>query len=166
MRLLKLALISLLILFVVSFGVSALLPAHVLVSRAVNIAATPDSIRAHTADIRQWQTWMEGMTDTSVHIQSATQAAIGKTMVSIQSVTDTTVVSLWDNHRTAPQLSTLRWIVQPQQQVTIVQWQFEQKLSWYPWEKFASMMNDKILGPMMERNLEQLRRSLEEEKSK
>jgi hypothetical protein len=162
MRLLKLALISLLILFVVSFGVSALLPSHVLVSRAVNIAAAPDSIRAHTADIRQWQGWMEGMTDTSVHIQSATQAIIGNTMVTIQSVTDTTVVSLWDNHRTAPQLSTLRWIVQPQQQVTIVQWQFEQKLSWYPWEKFASMMNDKILGPMMERNLEQLRRSLEE----
>jgi len=45
-----------------------------------------------------------------------------------------------------------------------VQWQFEQKLKWYPWEKFASLMSDKIMGPMMEANLDELRKLVEKTK--
>ncbi|MEB3088255.1 hypothetical protein VJJ19_07440, partial [Parvimonas sp. D4] len=64
-----------------------------------------------------------------------------------------------------PQISTMRVIYQPQQGVTIVQWQFEQSIGWLPWEKLGSIMNDKILGPMMEKNLDQLRRLIEAETS-
>jgi hypothetical protein len=42
-----------------------------------------------------------------------------------------------------------------------VQWQFEQKVKWYPWERLGSMMNDKILGTMMEKNLNNLKALVE-----
>jgi hypothetical protein len=55
----------------------------------------------------------------------------------------------------------MRLIGDSLQKVTVVQWQFEQKIKWYPWEKFGSMMNDKILGTMMEKNLGNLRKLIE-----
>ena len=42
------------------------------------------------------------------------------------------------------------------QSVTIFQWQFEQEVAWYPWERLSSLMNDKILGTLMEKNLARL----------
>jgi thiamine kinase-like enzyme len=50
------------------------------------------------------------------------------------------------------------------ERLTVVQWQFEQKLKWYPWERLGSMMNDKILGTMMENNLNRLKTLAETKK--
>jgi thiamine kinase-like enzyme len=52
-------------------------------------------------------------------------------------------------------------IFSPARHVTVVQWQFQQRLSWYPWEKLGSIMNDKIIGPMMEKNLGNLKKIVE-----
>ena len=42
-----------------------------------------------------------------------------------------------------------------------VQWQFDQKVKWYPWEKFASIVSDKALGPYMEKSLDNLKSVVE-----
>lgn len=161
MKLLKLGLISLVALFALATLIGALLPSQVLVSRATNIKADPDSIMIQLQDIHQWKHWVEGMNDSSVHIQSSDKAIIGRSQVSITHIGDTIVVSEWITGSKSKQLSTMQVINQPARQVTIVQWQFEQKVGWLPWEKLGTMMNDKILGPMMEKNLEQLRAYLE-----
>jgi len=165
MKLLKLAAISLVALFALATGMGALLPSKVLVSRAVNIKATPANIHSAINSIQEWKNWVEGMNDGSVHISSATEALIGKTKVRITQVTDSTVVSEWISPQNRKQVSTIQLIHQPQQTLTIVQWQFEQSVSWLPWEKLGTMMNDKILGPMMEKNLEKLRQYIEAKNS-
>lgn len=165
MKLLKLGLISLVILFLLATIMGAMLPSKVLVSRAVNIKAPIDSVRNQIEDIRQWPNWVEGMNDPSVHIQSSVNAQIGKSEVTIAEKNDSTVISTWITAKGKPQISTMRVIYQPQQGVTIVQWQFEQSIGWLPWERLGSIMNDKILGPMMEKNLDQLRRLIEAETS-
>eukprot|EP00456_Euglypha_rotunda_P070182 TRINITY_DN62114_c0_g1_i1.p1 TRINITY_DN62114_c0_g1~~TRINITY_DN62114_c0_g1_i1.p1 ORF type:complete len:122 (+),score=10.96 TRINITY_DN62114_c0_g1_i1:50-367(+) len=104
---------------------------------------------------------MEGMKQASVQVSSPTEANLAGTMVRITSVTDTTVVSRWTGRNGTAQTSTVHVIANPSQSTCIVQWQFEQQLSWYPWERFGSMMNDKILGPMMEKNLNTLKARLE-----
>lgn len=162
MRFIRLIVISFVLLFALASLMGALLPAHVLVSRAVNIAAHPDTIKGMVSEIQQWKHWLEGMNDPSVRIQSSTSAQIGKTAVTILAVTDTTIVSEWKGQSGPPQTSTIRIYPQPQRGVTIVQWQFEQHLRWYPWERIGSIMNDKIMGPMMEKNLEKLKRYLEQ----
>lgn len=163
MKLIKLGLISLVCLFLLAVGIGALLPSNVLVSRAVNIKVGPEVVLKQVSDIHEWEHWVTGMKDPSVKIHSTTAATIGNNEVKITRVSDTAVISEWTSNKSNLQISTMRIIHQPQQQVTIVQWQFEQKVGWLPWEKLGTMMNDKIIGTMMEKNLEQLRAYIEAE---
>jgi hypothetical protein len=163
MKLARLAVISLLLLFVLASFLGALLPSTVLVSRAVNVNSPKDSLMPYIKDIYQWRYWIEGMQDTSVRIYSSSRANLGRTAVNITEISDSTVISIWTGRSGNPQKSTVRLIGDNAQKVTVVQWQFEQKLKWYPWEKLGSIMNDKILGTMMEKNLNSLR-SLAEHK--
>ena len=161
MRLIKLAVISIVVLFALATFLGALLPSVVLVSRAVNVNAPRDSILLRLRDINQWRSWMEGMNDTSINIVSAQQARLGTTQVQITAVSDSAIYSTWTSRNGNQQQSLMRLISEPRQEVCVVQWQFEQKLRWYPWEKLGSIMNDKILGTMMEKNLNELKSLVE-----
>lgn len=157
MKLIKLGLISVVVLFLITTLMSALMPSSVLVSRAINIHAPRDSIRTYVQDIHQWKRWIEGMDKPEVTIFSPETADLGGTKVAITQKTDSTILSTWITRSGNEQISTLRMISEPSQGVTIVQWQFVQKVKWYPWEKFGSMMNDKVIGTMMEKNLNTLK---------
>jgi hypothetical protein len=161
MRVIKLALISILALFLVLCFFSLMMPSTVLVSRAIDINAPSDSIKSYVSDLNQWVYWVKGMNSKAVMIKSAKEADLGTQRLTIQSVTDTSVVSIWESKSASKQESTIRFIKAPERNLTIVQWQFVQKLRWYPWEKFGSFMNDKILGPMMEDNLIHLKQLAE-----
>jgi len=153
MRFLKLGLISMVGIFCVMLFFSILMPSMVLVSRAVDISAPVDSIKYRVSDLNQWTNWMNGMQSKTVSIKSAKEAQLGSSTVTINTITDTTVVTGWTSSTKSFQLSTIRFITRSNSTITTVQWQFEQHLNWYPWEKLGSFMNDKILGPMMEQNL-------------
>ncbi|MEI6087847.1 MAG: hypothetical protein WCR66_09685 [Bacteroidota bacterium] len=157
MRVIKLAFISVLALFMVLCFFSLMMPSTVLVSRAVDIYAPSDSIKLYVRDLNQWLLWVKGMDSKIVKIKSDKEADLGTQKLTIINVTDTSVVSIWESKKSSSQESTIRFIQAPERNLTIVQWQFVQKLRWYPWEKFASFMNDKILGPMMEENLQHLK---------
>ena len=157
MRVIKLALISIVALFFVMSIFSLMMPSTVIVSRAVDINAPLDSIKFHVSDLHQWVYWVKGMNSKSVTIQSSKEANLGRQQLSIQKITDSSVISYWTSPSANVQVSTIQFIPAPQRNLTIVQWQFVQQLHWYPWEKFGSFMNDKILGPMMEQNLQNLK---------
>ena len=157
MKLIKLGVFSILSLFAIASFIGILLPSTVLVSRAVNITAKKDSIINYVKDIEQWKGWMDGMQQASVQIQSPTHADLGGTIVAITGISDSAILSSWTTKNGNLQTSIIRMIGDSTQKITIVQWQFEQKLKWYPWERLGSMMNDKILGTMMEKNLNNLK---------
>lgn len=163
MKLIRLAVISMVILFVMAAAMGALLPSTVLVSRAINVNASKDSVIPHLKNIHQWESWVFGMKLPSVTVFSPSHADLGGTLVNITGISDSTVISSWKGRSGNVQTSTIRVIGDTVQKVTIVQWQFEQKLKWYPWEKFGSIMNDKILGPMMEKNLNNLKLLVEKQ---
>ncbi|MEN9685284.1 MAG: hypothetical protein RLZZ28_1070 [Bacteroidota bacterium] len=157
MKLVKLVLFSIVALFVIVCFIGILLPSKVLVSRAVNITADKDSIMPLVRNIHEWGQWMEGLDNASGQVYSDTHARLGNTEVKIGTVTETSVVSTWVNQKQQLQTSSITFIQNPHERLTIVQWQFEQELAWYPWERLGSMMNDKILGTMMEKNLNKLK---------
>ncbi len=161
MRIIKLALISIVALFLVLCFFSVLMPSTVLVSRAVDINAPSDSIKFYVSDLNQWTKWVKGMDSKDVKIKSPKEADLGTQVLTIKSITDSFVISIWESKKASCQESTIRFIKAPERNLTIVQWQFVQKLRWYPWEKFGSFMNDKILGPMMEENLLHLKQLAE-----
>ena len=161
MKGIKLMAISLVILFLLITILAALMPSTVLVSRAVNIVSSKDSLSYYLNDIQQWKAWIEGMDKPEVKIYSSTKADLAGTIVNLTNISDTTIISTWQTKDGRIQIATIRLIDAPLQKLTIVQWQFVQHLKWYPWEKFGSIMNDKILGTMMEKNLNSLKLLLE-----
>ena len=146
MRAIKLGLISAVVFFALFTLGGLLLPSHNVVSRAVNIKAKPGSILPLVQNTSEWHLWIEGI-DSSAMQQKQT--------IQIISVSDTLIVANWKTAE-ANYTTKFRFIYNPGQAVTIVQWQFEQEVKWYPWECLSSLMNDKILGTLMEKNLAKL----------
>lgn len=157
MKFIKLIIISLFVLFALVTVLGLLFPSMVIVSRAVDINAPKDSIYLLVKDINGWKKWVEGMNENSVTITSPIKATLGKTEVIITSATPNKIASVWTGRNGNAQTNAINLIKDSSQAVTVVQWEFQQQLKWYPWERFASMMNDKILGTMMEKNLNNLK---------
>ncbi|MDE3143325.1 MAG: hypothetical protein KGL19_04175 [Bacteroidota bacterium] len=160
MRFIKLGLISAAILFVIVTLLSLLFPSTIMVSRAVNVNMPKDSIVALIKDFDGWKIWVDGMQKPSVKIISKTEADLAGTMVLIDTASNYSIKSSWQN-KNKKMTSMINLINDSSSKITVVQWQFEQQVKWYPWEKFASMMNDKILGTMMENNLARLKAIVE-----
>lgn len=161
MKLARFGLISLVALFIVITLIGLLFPATVIVSRATDIVAPKDSIHAMIKDLNGWKHWVAGMNDSSVQLESPVKGTLGNTTVVITNVTDSTVKTTWTNKEGNVQTATINLFKYPGRMETVVQWEFRQHLKWYPWERFGSMMNDKILGTMMETNLNNLKTLLE-----
>ena len=146
MRVVKLGIISVVVFFVLFTIGGLLLPSHNIVSRAVNIKAKPISIMPLVQNKAKWYLWMEGMDSATLNKRQQIQ---------ITSVSDSLIVANW-NTAEVNYTTKFRLIYNAGQAVTIVQWQFEQEVAWYPWERISSLMNDKILGTLMEKNLARL----------
>jgi hypothetical protein len=162
MRFLKLLLFSVFFLFIIITGVGLLFPSTVIVSRATDIAAPKDSILNKLQTLQGWQMWVQGMKTDAAKISSATIAKLGNTNVKINVSTDSLVTSDWVDAKGHLQESTMRLIYQPNTNKAVVQWQFVEKLQWYPWQRLSSMMNDKILGEQLEHNLANLKKICEQ----
>jgi len=161
MRYIKLVLFSVIILFLLMTAISLLFPSTVIVSRAVNISRPKDSVFTYIKDMNGWKQWIDGMDKPVVKILSASEADMAGTKVVIDTSTLPAIKSLWQNSKGKWMIATINLFQDAAHLNTTVQWQYEQKVKWYPWEKFGSMMNDKILGPMMETDLNNLKKLVE-----
>ncbi len=160
MRVLKLFLISVVVIFLLLTAFSLLLPSHVRVSRAINIAGPAQGIAPYIADLRRWQYWNK-LLDTSITITSVDSSIIKTNRFDIALLiagTDS-VSTRWEQPN--GKVFTGNFSLMPSGDTTIVQWYFDFHLRWYPWEKFASIIYDDRMGPGMENSLTQLKRLVE-----
>lgn len=163
MKLLKLALISVFVLFVIITLMGLLLPSTVRVTRNITIQAPQDSVLSYIADLAKWHTWLEGMQEGNMTIippapgKEASVALIGGQVVSIQKSTENTVESVWKNKRGNRQLGVFQLFADTATHSTNLNWYFEQHVQWYPWERLSTLANDKIMGPFMEHSLDNLK---------
>lgn len=157
MRLIKLASISFVVLFVVTTIIGLLFPSKVIVSRAIDVSATTDSVSRFTKDLFGWQQWVSSMKNYPA--QAALSSKIGSSTIAITSAKPDLVIGKWIEKNGDEQLTTLRLIAN--QNTTIINWQFEQTVEWYPWARLSSMVNEKVIGAMMEENLANLKKLAE-----
>lgn len=149
MRLFKLAAISIAVLFFIVTFIGLLLPSKVIVSRTVEIHQNPENIFTYTRDLNGWQQWVKGLQNQK--IETPTKTAIGHSTIIIDSVVSNIVYGRWIEANGATQNTMLQLIAKDN--MTIVNWQFSQVVAWYPWKRFSSMLNEKVIGGMMEENL-------------
>jgi hypothetical protein len=159
MRFFKLAVISVIVIFVILTAMSSLLPSQILVSRAVDIKGSSSQIRENLFQLKNWQKWMtDAQGNKTQHYYGAYSnvVIIGTTTITVTSKTDSTLVTEWSSSKTMK--GTFRIINhhRPDSLIT-VQWQMEQDVKWYPWEKFASITKDELWGGSMEKSLENLK---------
>ena len=159
-KIVKLVLISAVILFLLITALSLLLPSHVRISRALDIAAPKERILPFIKDLNQWHKWNRFVIvgdSMTAFFSSSTPTTIhaGQIFIQLQKKDGDTVATTWTQNNIE---SGSHIVCLAGEGYTTVQWYFDFHLKWYPWQKFQSIVYDKELGAPMEASLENLKR--------
>ena len=163
MRFLKLAAISVVVLFALLTALTSLLPSHVRISRAIDVHAPPEKILLYLHDLRKWKEWNEFVKQANVNKSkdsvTATLIPTGGLEIRLISQPMDSILTEWKQGNG----KTFRsgFVLIPSQTITTVQWYFDFHLEWYPWQKMQSIIYDKEMGPFMENSLANLKRIVE-----
>lgn len=151
MRLIKLGLLSFVFLFLVVTAISLLIPSHIRISKAVNIAPPKASVLTFIRDENSWSQWYPAfMADSSrktPHIKITPVSASDSELVyQLQQGNKRPVINGWKIYEHGPADS------------LTLQWYMDFNLKWYPWQKFGSLLYESTYGAMMEQGLANLKK--------
>jgi hypothetical protein len=135
-RILKLGFISLIVVFIILFLISLMIPSTVRVSRAINIETEKKYIYPLLADTANLVKWNE-LKNNKIIIQPLSSDS--SLIRSRWTYSGHSINGFYRLERMGD--------------ITVVQWYFEFELKWYPWEKFGSITFEKQFGPPMEESL-------------
>lgn len=158
MRFLKLIIISFFILFLFITFIGLLLPSKVLVSRAIEIQSTKNKIINYTNNFYGWKNWVEPFKDLTIKDSNEVSAEHFKVKILIKDSLKTE--GIWQGVKGNNQNFAIQ-VIYLESNKTLVQWQFEEKIKWFPWARFTSMINDKVIGSALEKNLANLKSQIE-----
>ena len=164
MRIIKLGIISIIFFSILITGISLFFPSHVRISKAIDIAASKDSVMSRIGDATQWKNWYPGA-DTSTYFVVAGKikgiATGNKQALVIKEINDSAVLTR--NAGVNSKKGESGWNIFPGRipNSVTVQWYMDFHLRWYPWEKFSSLLLEKRYGAMMEQGLENLKAVLQ-----
>ena len=154
MRVIKLGIISVIILFGVVTAISLAIPSHIRISKAINLKAPNDSVFQLIKDTAQWPKWnpayAAGHSAPIGLSRKLIQANDSVVLMQLQQFQRTPVVSGWQIHHFSSTDS------------TTLQWYMDFHLGWLPWQKFSSMLYEKTYGVMMEQGLRNIKGIVEE----
>jgi hypothetical protein len=155
-RLIKLAILSIVFLFIVVTAVSLLIPSRIRISKAVNIHGSKDSIFALIADTGKWKLWHPAFIPNdsvpkfpAVHIVQRVRTD-SEIVMRLQQSGKPEVVNGW------------RIYHNPAADSLTLQWYMDFRLQWYPWQKLGSLFYENTYGVMMERGLDGIRERTQE----
>lgn len=140
LRVLKLSVISVIVIFVIVFLISLLFPSTVRISRAINIDAEKQAVYPLIADTANWKHWN----------------SLAREGISIEVLkSDSNLVKTKWSYGERSVHGSFR--LEKIGEVTVVQWYFDFQLKWYPWEKFGSITFEDQFGKAMETSLTKLK---------
>ncbi len=157
MKLIKLGLISVVIIFGIITAMGLLLPSESKISRTVEITKPAKNILPFVNNLFGWQKWVMGLEKTN--IESGTITRLGKSSLHIYSSTKNEVIASWVDDKGKVNRNIIQLIEKGN--ITIVNWQFDNKASWFPLDRLGSIVNEKVTGKMMEDNLANLKKVVE-----
>ena len=150
-RVVKLALISVVFLFVVVTAISLLIPSHIRISKATNIHGDRDSIFKMISDTANWKLWHPAFIPNdstpkfpAVNIVQRLQND-SELVMHLQQAGKPEVVNGWKIYR-HDQVDSLT-----------LQWYMDFHLKWYPWKKFGALFYENTYGVMMEKGLDNIK---------
>lgn len=168
MRVIKLAILSFIFIFLLITLISLFIPGSIRISKATNIAADDRVVYTYVDELPDWKQWhpvlknvpeneFVVLDDSNVKVQGTSIRVVGRKNEEI--ITE----MVTDNGR--PIISVLKVIRHQEGDSSTLQWYMDFKLRWYPWEKFKSLFFENIYGFQMERGLENLKQLSEGNRS-
>lgn len=164
MRFIKLFLISIVALFLVITALAAFFPAHLRLSRAVDISAPKDSVYKDINDFKNWDKWNQFIINAPLTNKKMSTPSFGdgafitsdQLKIIIDKSTADSVTMLWDQSK-GKHFSGGYNLFALRAGTTTVQFYFDFYFRWYPWEKFSSLLYEREIGTVMEASLAKLK---------
>lgn len=153
MRILKLAIISFVLFFLLFTAISLLFPSHIRISRAINIGAPKESILKQVTDTQSWYQWHPAY--------ERNQTSVARPTVQFVQKTDSLIVA--ELIKTGKKKLLNGWQVYQHKGTDSItlQWYIDFHLRWYPWQKFGSLFYENTYGAMMQDGLLKLKTQTE-----
>lgn len=168
MKIVKFALLSLVVLFLVLTGLSLLFPAHLRVARVVNLAAPKEKVFGAVSDFRAWKDWNQFLRPNTLSNVRYSSPSAGKgAMLEADELTiremaaDSEGIRLHWNLRGGKEVDGGFRFGSLNTDSLTVMWYFDLNFRWYPWEKLGIFVYDRKLGPIMEESLTGLKQFVE-----
>lgn len=160
MRYIRLLVFSVVTLGLIITLISLFFPSDIHISRAVDISAGKEKVKALIAEPSNWKQWFPGADSAAYYIENGIVKGItskDNSRFVIIAVSDTTVLVEHTGAKGGSSRMGWRIISSGNQPGFSLQWYMDFNLHWYPWEKFSGLILDKVYGPDMERGLGNLK---------
>ena len=160
MRVIKLAILSFIFLFLLITIISLFIPANIRISKATNITADDKTVYTYIEKLPNWKFWHPALKDIPenefVVLNDGSVKVRGTSITVMERKNEELITKMvTDNGR--PIISALKVIRHQQGDSSTLQWYMDFKLRWYPWEKFKSLFFENIYGQQMEQGLTNLK---------
>lgn len=160
MRVIKLALISFIILFVLVTGFSLLIPGNIKISKATNIDASDTSIFNYIQNLSAWKQWhpaLKQISDAEFEVVNNETIKVKGTTISVLERKNDELLTEITRDGSTPIVNSLKILRHQQGDSSTLQWYMGFQLKWYPWEKFKTLFYENFYGVQMEEGLQNLK---------
>ena len=165
MRIIKLAIGSFIFLFLIVTGISLFIPSHIRISKAINIYADKSFVMTQISDATNWKNWYPGLDSTKpLYVDGKMKGVIfnkndsmNQVYIKIDKESENEITAQYVNKKRRPVINGWKIISYPVTDSLTVQWYMDFHLPWYPWEKFRSLLFEKLYGSRMEQGLSNLK---------
>jgi len=165
MRILRFIIISVVFLFIILTIISLFIPAHVRISRGIQINSSKDSVMNQIGDVSNWRNWYPGADSLEFYSEGNTIKGLvldehRKRYLIIREKKDDEIRA---EYITPNRQIPTGWLIaaNPASNSVMIQWYMDFHLRWYPWEKLSSFMFERVYHPQLQRGLDNLKRFLE-----
>jgi carbon monoxide dehydrogenase subunit G len=171
MRLIKLAILSFIFLFLLITAISLFIPSHIRIAKTINLQAPKDSVMMQLKDPAKWKNWYPGMDTVKLYYENGVVKGVvvndkdsARPMyLHITEEDPDEIAAEFVGGKLKPVMNTWKAMQYPTGDSTALQWNMDFHLRWYPWEKFSSLIFEGSYGQRMARGLLNIRRLVEPE---
>ncbi len=166
MKIIKLALISFVFLFLLVTGISLFIPSQVRISRALELNTAAENVMGQIGNPANWKNWFPGIDTAMLFYENGQLKGVvlnqsSNRLLLLKEVKDTAVAAEYIGIKQKKVLTGWNVFSEGGMGSVTVQWYMDFSLRWYPWEKFSSILFEKQYGPQMEEGLARLKKILE-----
>ncbi len=168
MRFIKLFLLSVVVLFLLMMALSALFPSHLRMSRAIDIHSSKEKVFNAINDLQAWNTWNQFIINSPLTHMLVSSPSNGRgayitsdqLKITIKNSSIDSITTSW-NQANAKQFTGGYNLLYLSPGIVTIQWYFDFRFKWWPWEKLSSLLYEKQFGPVMEESLTKLKEMVE-----